>query len=138
MGSFYKGFPWEIFFPRKSFVKFFWNFKLESDFFPHFFLQNQKTRKFRKFIYLELQLSQFSAKSAKKNLTKFLKFSEFSKLESDFSPHFLSKIRKLENSANIILSEVYLSKFWARSDKYGTQDFYMGFLWETFYKGISL
>ena len=40
--SFYKGFPWEFFFTRKSFVKFFWNFKLESDFFPHFFCKIRK------------------------------------------------------------------------------------------------
>ena len=39
-------------------------------FFSTFIEQNQKTRKFRNFIYLELQLSQFSAK--KKNLFFFI------------------------------------------------------------------
>ena len=74
MDSIYREFPWDFFFTWKSFVKFFQIFKLESDFFPHFFLQNQKTRKLCTFIYLELQLSQFSAKSAiKKNLPKLQK-----------------------------------------------------------------
>merc|ERR1711954_297462 len=58
--SIYKEFPWEFFFTWKSFVNFFQIFKLESDFFPHFFLQNQETRKLCTFIYLELKLSQFS------------------------------------------------------------------------------
>ena len=44
LSSFYKGFPWEIFFLRKSFVKFFWNFKLESDFSPHFFAKSEKSK----------------------------------------------------------------------------------------------
>ena len=37
MDSIYKEFPSEFFFTWKSFVKFFRIFKLESDFFPHFF-----------------------------------------------------------------------------------------------------
>merc|ERR1712115_253627 len=49
-----------FFFTWKSFVNFFQIFKLESDFFPHFFLQNQKNRKLCTFIYLELHLSQIS------------------------------------------------------------------------------
>ena len=44
-------------------------------FFSTIFEQNQKTRKLRTFIYLELQLSQFSAKSAKKKSSKISKFS---------------------------------------------------------------
>ena len=45
--SFYKEFSWDFFFTWKSFVKFFRIFKLESDFFPHFFLQNQKKIRFQ-------------------------------------------------------------------------------------------
>ena len=46
--------------------KFFPKFQTWIGFFSTIFEQNQKTRKLRTFIYLELQLSQFSAKS--KNL----------------------------------------------------------------------
>ena len=83
-----------FFFTWKSFVKFFWIFKLESDFFPHFFLQNQKTRKLETFTYVELQLSQFSAKSAKKKI--FQNFKNWIRFFSDF---FLQnhKTRKLRN-----------------------------------------
>ena len=50
------------------------NFKFESDFYSPFFEQNQKNRKFRTFIYLELQLSQFSAKSGTKKFFTSLHF----------------------------------------------------------------
>ena len=40
--SFYKEFSWDFFFTWKSFVKFFRIFKLESDFFPHFFCKIRK------------------------------------------------------------------------------------------------
>ena len=40
--SFYKEFPWKFLFTGKSFVKIFPIFKLESDFFPHFFSKIRK------------------------------------------------------------------------------------------------
>merc|ERR1711984_59651 len=94
----------------KSFVKFFRIFKLESDFFQHFFLQNQKTRKLCTFIYLELQLSQFSAKSAEKKI-----FQNFKNLIGFFSDIFLQnhKTRKLRN---LTLLELQLSQFSAKSE----------------------
>ena len=58
--KFYKGFPCN-FFTWKSFVNFFIIFKLESDFFPHFFAKSENS-KVVQIIHLELQLSQFSAK----------------------------------------------------------------------------
>merc|ERR1712115_573257 len=73
--SIYKEFPWEFFFTWKSFVKIFRLFKLESDFFSTFFLQNQKTRKLRTFNLFELHLSQFSAKSGTKNFFTFTSLS---------------------------------------------------------------
>ena len=59
----------EFFFYREILCKFFLKFQTWIGFFSTFFLQNQKTRKFRKFIYLELQLSQFSAKSGTKKFS---------------------------------------------------------------------
>ena len=103
MGSFYKGFPWDFFFPRKSFVKFFWNFKLESDFFPpflskirklencaHLFILNYNWANFEQ----DLRQFLFEKKSLCSSgiLKKKSKFSPIFKLESDFFPHFLSKI----------------------------------------------
>ena len=93
-------------------------------FFSTFFEQNEKTRKLRKSIYLELQLSQFSAKSETKKFftfslqrsfykgfpwkffftrKSFVNFFLIFKLESDFFPHFLSKVRKLENCAHLFI-----------------------------------
>merc|ERR1712115_72382 len=72
--SIYTEFPWDFFFTWKPFVNFFRIFKLESDFFSTFFLQNQKTRKFCTFIYLELQLSQFSRDSKNQKVVPPLNF----------------------------------------------------------------
>ena len=82
--SFYKEFSWDFFFTWKSFVKFFRIFKLESDFFPHFFLQNQKTRKLCTFISFELHMIQFSAKSGTKKFFTSLSLS----LHFHFHFHF--------------------------------------------------
>ena len=89
-----------IFFSGKSFVKFFPIFKLESDFFHIFFLQNQKNRKLCTFNYLELQLRQFSAKSAKKKI-----FQNFKNWIGFFSDFFLQnhKTRKLRNLTFYVL-----------------------------------
>ena len=42
--SFYKELSWDYFFTWKSFVKFFRIFKLESDFFPHFFAKSENSK----------------------------------------------------------------------------------------------
>ena len=70
--------PLGNFFYKEILCKIFLKFQTWIGFFSTFFLQNQKTRKFRKFIYLELQLSQFSAKSGTK---KF--FTHFTSLHYD-------------------------------------------------------
>ena len=66
MDSFYKGFPGE-FFPRKSFVKFFWNFKLESDFFPHFFCKIRKIENSAHLFILNYNWANFQRNRRQKN-----------------------------------------------------------------------
>ena len=62
--------------------------------------------------------------------------SENFELEIEFFSNFSNKISNVPKYWKFIFSEIYLSKFWARSDKYGGQDFYRGFLNEKFSKGI--
>ena len=83
-------------------------------FFSTFFDQNQKTRKLHTFIYLELQLSQFSAKSAKKKI-----FQNFKNLIGFFSDFFLQnhETRKLRNLTFHVLQVCQVSgkqKKWPR------------------------
>ena len=99
-----------FFFVWKSLVNFFRNFKLESDFFSTFFLQNQKTRKLCTFIYLKLQLSQFSAKSAKKKI-----FRNFKNLIGFFSDFFLQN-HKTRKFSTFIYVELQLSQFSVKSE----------------------
>ena len=65
--SFYKGFPWEIFFTRKSFVNFFWNFKLESDFFPHFLSKIRKLENSAHLFILNYNWANFQRNRRQKN-----------------------------------------------------------------------
>ena len=75
MGSFYKGFPWEIIFPRKSFVNFFWIFKLESDFFPHFFCKIRKLENSANLFILNYNWANFQRNRGQKNSSLFHFFS---------------------------------------------------------------
>ena len=70
-GSFYKGFPWEIFFTRKSFVKFFWKFKFESDFFPHFFCKIRKLENSAHLFILNYNWANFQRNRRQKNSSLF-------------------------------------------------------------------
>ena len=72
--SFYKGFPWEFFFTRKSFVKFFWNFKLESDFFPHFFCKIRKIENCAHLFILNYNWANFQRNRGQKNSSLFTFF----------------------------------------------------------------
>ena len=49
------------------------------------------------------------------------------KLEIGFFSHFAKKVANVPKYFKFIYSEMYQNNFWARSDKYGTQDFYRGF-----------
>jgi len=62
LGPFYKGFPWEKKISKEILCKFFLKFQTWIGFFSTFFEQNQKTRKFRTFIYLIPQVCQVSVK----------------------------------------------------------------------------
>ena len=107
--NYHKEFPWIFFFYREILCKIFPDFQTWIGFFSTFFEQNQKTRKLRKFIYLELQLSQFSAKSETK---KFFTFSLFT-----FS---------LQRGQG---GEVYLGRFRIR---YSKPSFFFSFLFFSF------
>ena len=74
MGSFYKGFPREFFFPRKSFVKFFWNFKLESDFFPHVLSKIWKLENSAHLFILNYNWANFRRNRRPKNSSLFFTF----------------------------------------------------------------
>ena len=79
-----------IFFYVEILCKIFPNFQTWIGFFSTFFLQNQKTRKFCTFIYLELQLSQFSVKSGTK---KFFTSLHFTSLSISLPPGQLALMR---------------------------------------------
>ena len=106
--------PTEIFFYMKILCKFFPNFQTWIGFFSTFFLQNQKTRKLCTFIYLELQLSQFSAKSAKKkNLPKFQKLNRIF-LRFFLQNHKTRKLRYLTFDALHVCQVSGKQKKWPR------------------------
>ena len=67
MGSFYKGFPWKKIFTRKSFVKNFRNFKLESDFFPHFLSKIRKLENSAHLFILDYNWANFQRNRGQKN-----------------------------------------------------------------------
>ena len=77
----------------------------------------------------------FHWKIRKKSDSK-LENSENFELEIKIFSNFSTKISNVPKYGKFIFSEMYLRKFWARSDKFGTQDFYRGFLNEKFYKGF--
>ena len=101
--SIYKEFPWEFFFTGKSFVKFFllilWRNSLVN-------WSGTSSRKFYKRIPFNFDRSSFYKEFPWKFFftgKSFVKFFPIFKLESDFFPHFLSKIRKLENCENLFI-----------------------------------
>ena len=49
----------------------------------------------------------------------FVKFFPIFKLESDFFPHFLSKIRKLENCENLFILNFQCAKFQGKKNLFG-------------------
>ena len=71
LGSIYKGFPWGKNFRRKSFVNFFWNFKLESDFFPHFFCKIRKLENSANLFILNYNWANFQRNRGQKNSSLF-------------------------------------------------------------------
>ena len=71
MGSFYKGFPWKKKFTRKSFVKNFRIFKLESDFFPHFLSKIRKLENSAHLFILNYNWANFQRNRRQKNSSLF-------------------------------------------------------------------
>merc|ERR1712001_792035 len=67
MGSFYKGFPWKKKITRKSFVKNFRIFKLESDFFPHFLSKIRKIENSAHLFFLNFNRANFQRNRRQKN-----------------------------------------------------------------------
>ena len=59
LDSFYKKFWWKKIFPRKSFVNFFWHFKLESDFFPHFLSKIRKLENYANLFIVNFKCAKF-------------------------------------------------------------------------------
>ena len=72
--SFYKEFSWDFFFTWKSFVKFFRIFKLESDFFPHFFCKIRKLENCAHLFPLNFTWSNFQRNRGQKNSSLSLHF----------------------------------------------------------------
>jgi len=94
MDSIYKEFPWDFFFTWKSFVKFFRIFKLESDFFPHFFCKIRKLENCAHLFILNYNWANFQRNRRKQKI-----FQNFKNLIGFFSDFFLQnhKTRKLRN-----------------------------------------
>ena len=103
------------------------NFELESDFFPTFFEQNHKTRKYRKFILSEVYLSQFWARSEhlffrkkrpllegvfEKKIQNFPNFPTWNRIFFRFKNDF-KNFRKL---GTFICRELHMSEFSAKSE----------------------
>ena len=81
-----------------------------------------RPNKFAKF----WNIRDFFWKSWKKSSFKFEIWQNF-KLEIEFFSSFSKKVPNIPKFGKFIYSEIHLSKFWARSEKLLSRDFYKGF-----------
>ena len=88
----------DIFFPRKSFVKFFWNFKLESDFFPPFLSKIRKIENCENFFLLNFKCAKFQRNRGQKNSSLHFTHSLHSLTSLTHSKLTHSKLKLTTNS----------------------------------------
>ena len=103
-------------FTRKSLIKIFQIFKLESDFFPLFLSKIRKLENWAKLFILNYNWANFQRNRRKKKSYKIFEIFRIFQLGIGFFSTFYEQNQKTRKYGKFKCSELYLSEVWARSE----------------------